>query len=254
MTTLDPSSLAQLLQSLTMVRDRAEELFGVGNDWTKRLEAMIADVEAWPEKEAREAKWREVQTHASIVLQRSGDALTAPSEDRCRLARFLHAPDGGAWFRVEMLAPCDGAFATVNVLDGSDLWLEVIAAETHLDVYVRRPGGERFDFTIRVNVTGHAFPVAPERDREREERLVAELLSPEFVMVMRSSLAMTWAIDIDNAYDDAEREDAARTDDNLADTPCENCGSFAVRNNAACGDPECCGPNFDYCADCDEQR
>lgn len=27
---------------------------------------------------------------------------------------------------------------------------------------------------------------------------------------------------------------------------CPKCGS-SVSNNAACGDPECCGPNYDYC-------
>lgn len=31
---------------------------------------------------------------------------------------------------------------------------------------------------------------------------------------------------------------------------CRECGSFHVHNNAACGDPGCCGPNEDFCVDC----
>jgi hypothetical protein len=32
---------------------------------------------------------------------------------------------------------------------------------------------------------------------------------------------------------------------------CENCGSWHIHDVGACGNPECCGDNYNYCAECD---
>lgn len=43
-----------------------------------------------------------------------------------------------------------------------------------------------------------------------------------------------------------ERCDRCNDDDQR----CPECKAL-THNNSACGDPECCGQNYDYCTECD---
>lgn len=40
------------------------------------------------------------------------------------------------------------------------------------------------------------------------------------------------------------------TDDYETGMRCKDCGSNLIKNNGACGDPECCGSNYDWCTSC----